>query len=72
MKIHLFLAAILTFTVGCSASYAAADMPSYPDKPIRMIAPFPPGGPGDIVAREIGQRIGKDWGQQVVVNSHRM
>ncbi len=66
MKSRLFIAAVLS-TVAWGLSYAAA--PSYPDKPIRMIAPFPPGGPGDIVAREIGQRIAKDWGQQVVVDN---
>jgi tripartite-type tricarboxylate transporter receptor subunit TctC len=42
---------------------------AYPNKPIRLLAPFPPGGPGDIVAREIGQRMSEAWGQQVVVDN---
>ncbi len=41
----------------------------YPDKPIRMIVPFPPGGPTDIVARIIGQKFTERWGQQVVIDN---
>ena len=34
-----------------------------------MIVPFPAGGPSDIVARLIGQRMSEDWGQPVVVEN---
>jgi len=52
-----------------SAVAAAAPAPAYPQKPIRIIAPFPPGGPGDIVAREISLRLTELWGQQAVVDN---
>jgi tripartite-type tricarboxylate transporter receptor subunit TctC len=46
----------------------AAD--AYPRKPIRLIVPFPPGGPADALARIVGERIGASMGQPVVVENH--
>src|SRR5436190_24355389 len=43
--------------------------PSYPSRPIRIIVPFPAGGPSDIVARIIGQRMSEDWRQPVVIEN---
>ena len=41
----------------------------FPNRPIRMIVPFPAGGPTDIVARVIGQKMSEDWGQPVVIEN---
>jgi tripartite-type tricarboxylate transporter receptor subunit TctC len=41
----------------------------YPDKPIRLIVPFPPGGSTDLVARVVGQKLADSWGQQVVIDN---
>jgi tripartite-type tricarboxylate transporter receptor subunit TctC len=38
----------------------------YPTKPVRMILPFPPGGPTDILGRSLSQKLGEQLGQQVV------
>ena len=65
MKPFFFGSILLAF----SAVAAAAPAPAYPQKPIRIIAPFPPGGPGDIVAREISLRLTELWGQQAVVDN---
>src|SRR5215468_2156934 len=40
---------------------------NYPDKPIRMLAGFPAGGPSDIVARLVGDRLTEALGKPVVV-----
>jgi tripartite-type tricarboxylate transporter receptor subunit TctC len=42
---------------------------AFPSRPIRIIVPFPAGGPTDILARVIGQRMGEDWGQPVVIEN---
>jgi tripartite-type tricarboxylate transporter receptor subunit TctC len=46
-----------------------ADAQTYPDKPIKMIVPFPPGGPIDTMARLTGQSMTESFGQQVVVEN---
>jgi tripartite-type tricarboxylate transporter receptor subunit TctC len=52
------------FTAG---PYALAQ--AYPSKAIRLVVPFPPGGPADILSRAIGQKLTDSWGQQVVVDN---
>ncbi len=42
---------------------------AYPNKPIRLIVPFPPGGGNDVIARVISQKLGERLGQQVVVDN---
>jgi len=42
---------------------------SYPDKPVSLIVPYPPGGATDVVARLLAQNLSTKWGQQVVVNN---
>lgn len=41
----------------------------YPDKPLRFVIPFPPGGGADNLARIVGQRVGEDLGQPLVVDN---
>ncbi|MFN9129662.1 MAG: Bug family tripartite tricarboxylate transporter substrate binding protein, partial [bacterium] len=41
----------------------------FPSRPVRMIVPFAPGGPTDIVARLLGQRLGDLWGQTVLIDN---
>lgn len=50
-------------------SNAQTTAPAYPQKPIRMIVPFTPGGSTDILARAIGQELTKAWGQSVVIDN---
>ncbi len=42
---------------------------TFPAKPIRIVVPFTPGGPNDILARMIGQRYTAAWGQQTIVDN---
>src|SRR5229473_3777792 len=46
-----------------------SDAQTYPNRAIRMIVPFPPGGPADIIARVVGQRMSEDFGQPVVIEN---
>jgi tripartite-type tricarboxylate transporter receptor subunit TctC len=64
---RLVLAAIAAFALaGSVPSLAVAQ--SYPDKPIRLIVPFPPGGPTDFMARLIGQHLAMSVGQTILDN----
>jgi tripartite-type tricarboxylate transporter receptor subunit TctC len=57
-------AAASAFSLG-----AAAQAGDYPNKPIRMIVPFTPGGSTDILARTIGEQLTKAWGQTVIIEN---
>ncbi len=48
----------------------AAGAESYPDRPIHLVVPFPPGGPGGVVADVIGPRLAERLGQKVIIE-HR-
>ena len=41
----------------------------FPEKPVRFIVPFPPGGGTDALARILGAKLGEMWGQQVIVEN---
>ncbi len=57
--------AVLAF--GTGGVYAADNR--YPERPIRFVVPFPPGGPLDLLARLLGNEMSRSFGQQVVVDN---
>ena len=42
----------------------------YPNRPVRMIVPFPPGGPADLIARVMAQKLSEDLGKQFYIENH--
>lgn len=74
-----YIASILRRSIGLSAlcmmavlvhpamAQSAAD--KYPDKPIKIVIPFPPGGSTDTLGRAIAQKLQEKWGQPVLVEN---
>ena len=61
--------ALLFLGVAAVTVTAPASAQSFPAKPIRLIVPFPPGGPTDIVARPLAQLLGESLKQPVVIEN---
>ena len=70
-KIVAFLVACLMGIINTLSltSIAFAQSKSWPDKPIKLIVGFPPGGGSDAVARVIAINLSQMWGQQVIVDN---
>ena len=59
--------AAIALSLGLSA-LAPATAQDFPKGPVKLIVPFPPGGPTDTVARLLGQKLQETWGQPVIVD----
>ena len=62
----LLAAAMLAVATNAQAQNPVA---SYPSKQIRMVVPFAAGGPTDVLARAIGQKLTERWGQPIVIDN---
>jgi tripartite-type tricarboxylate transporter receptor subunit TctC len=64
------LALCIALAIGAGASIAGrAEAQTYPDRLIKVVVPYPPGGPIDITARLVVQRLGPILGQTVIVEN---
>jgi tripartite-type tricarboxylate transporter receptor subunit TctC len=64
--LQCIVAAASVFAVQPATAQTAG---AYPDKPIRLIVPYPPGGSVDFTGRELAQKLSEAWGQQVVLDN---
>ena len=62
-------AALLCMAVLALPAAAQDAAKDYPNRAIHIVVPFPAGGPADLVARIIGQKMSEDWGQPVVIDN---
>ena len=58
---------LIAASLGVLSVGAVEAAPAYPDKPITLLIPYPPGGSADMLARPLGAELQKKWGQPVVL-----
>jgi tripartite-type tricarboxylate transporter receptor subunit TctC len=65
--LNRFLVLMSTLAAGVCIAQSGASV--FPLKPVRFVVGFTPGGPSDILARALGQKLGELWGQQVTIEN---
>src|SRR5258708_5922061 len=68
-RLNKILSFVVLATCCAPTPSIAADAIGYPNKSIRIVVPFPPGGIADVMSRVIGQKFTDTWSQPVVVEN---
>src|SRR5215213_2432468 len=61
--------ALLALALAALLPAAHAQSMKWPERPVRVVVPFAPGGATDVVARIMGPRLAEEWGQQFVIDN---
>ena len=56
--------------IGLAVSFGIAHAQSFPDRPVKIVVPFPAGGTADAVPRVLGDWLSRKWGQSVIIENH--
>jgi tripartite-type tricarboxylate transporter receptor subunit TctC len=65
----LCLLALVGLVAGEAAAQESSDAASFPNRSLKIIVPFPAGGPSDVLSRLIGRKLNESWGQAVVIEN---
>ena len=66
MRVYKQLLAFSVFALFIAGSVAAQ---TFPNRPVRIVVPYPPGGSPDVLARTLGQKASENLGQQIIVDN---
>lgn len=69
MRLAMAILVAGSFLVPVGPNALAQNVPAYPDRPVRVIVPFAPGGGSDFIARQISAKLSEHLGQQFVVDN---
>lgn len=69
LKTQVLAIAAIAMAALATSQPAVAQTDAYPNKPIKLIVPFPPGGASDLTARTLAQKMGESMGQPIVVEN---
>src|SRR6218665_1174455 len=69
LRLNALLAAAATVLTALPAAHAQAPAGSFPQKPIRIIVPFPAGGTADAIPRIVAEKLTTKWGHQVIIDN---
>jgi tripartite-type tricarboxylate transporter receptor subunit TctC len=67
---HWIVRGLVVGTALAATSAGHAQDARYPNHPVRIIVPFAAGGPPDVIARIVAQKLSERWGEQVYVEDH--
>jgi tripartite-type tricarboxylate transporter receptor subunit TctC len=67
-RTHGWLLRLVSVLAGIALSFAAHAQ-SYPSAPVHILVPYPPGGAVDIIARTLGDELGRQWGQTIIIEN---
>ena len=69
MKISNRYVAAATFAFAALTTAGQALAQAYPSRPVRIVVPYPAGGPADVLVRGLGQKLSELWDQPVVADN---
>lgn len=67
--LRMLSGAALALLAAISPAAAQGEAQDFPNRAVRIIVPFPAGGPADVTARILAQKMSEDWGQPVIVEN---